>query len=176
MDSAPAGPGLPLLSTVDNFGIPDAQECLWLNSYPNYLLPAARLKTALTADGYRPVAVTVAAPNDSPQWTGLYEKKSMRGAWQAKSWLTLSEFNQEWESTEARGQYPIYLSITQYQGQTRISTIWDTDPGWVETRPGLTAEQLAEKVTMHYQRGYKLLAVAGWELGGSARFAATWSR
>jgi hypothetical protein len=132
---------------------------------------------ALTPDGYRPVAVTVATPNGSPQWTGLYEKKSMRGAWQAESWLTSAEYGEEWDKAAARRMYPIYLSTTQYQGQTRISAIWDTDPGWVESRYDLTAEQLAAKVAANYQWGYKLLAVAGYEAtAGSARYAATWSR
>lgn len=132
---------------------------------------------ALLADGYRPLAVTVATPNDSPEWTVLYEKRLMRGPWYLKTLLTLNQYDREWNEAHARGQHPIYLSATEYRGQPRISSIWDTDTGWRESRYGLTAANLIERAAANDESGAKLLAVAGYNsFAGSARFAATWSK
>ncbi|NUT34007.1 MAG: hypothetical protein HOV79_13140 [Hamadaea sp.] len=129
---------------------------------------------ALTAQGYHPIAISVAAPGDKPQWSALYVKESV-GTWLAKSWLTLAEYQQQWDAATAQGMRVAYLSATQYAGSVRISVIFQAGSGAYEARFGLTAAEVATKSAAHESAGRLVRGIAGYVAGGSARFALAWS-
>jgi len=129
---------------------------------------------ALTKEGYHPVAISVVAPGDTPQWTALYVKEDA-GAWLAKSWLTLAEYQTQWDAAMAKGLRVAYLSAAQYAGSVRISVIFQAGSGAYEARFGLTTDDAAAKAGVNQSAGRLTRAVAGYAAAGAARFALAWS-
>ncbi|MCP2327273.1 hypothetical protein HDA40_005780 [Hamadaea flava] len=147
---------------------------VWV-AYHGYSQSAHQTKIdALTKEGYHPVAVSVVAPNNTPQWTALYVKENI-GSWLAKSWLTLAEYQTQWDAAMAKGMRVSYLSATQYAGSVRISVIFEAGTGAYEARFGLTAADAATKTGSNQSAGRLTRAVAGYAAGSSARFALAWS-
>ncbi|GAA1379527.1 hypothetical protein [Catellatospora chokoriensis] len=130
--------------------------------------------TDLTAQGYHPVAISVASPGGTPQWAALYVKESA-GSWLAKSWLTPAEYQQQFDAAAAKGMRVVYLSATQDGTGVRLSVIFQSGTGAYQGRHGITAAEVADQAGTNAAAGRLTRAVAGYATDGSARFAAAWS-
>lgn len=73
---------------------------------------------SLTASGYRPINVSVVSLNRNRRYTAFYERRSL-GSWQARSFLTASQYQATSNDNVARGRRLIYLNAYDHRGSPR---------------------------------------------------------
>lgn len=129
-----------------------------------------------TAAGFRPRNIAVTASGGEPRYTALYEKADY-GSWQAKSRLTSEQYQQAFAENDAQGRGPIYLNAYGLDGRIYFSAIFAAKPGGaLKARHGLNAQQYQGDWQAATGAGFLTRAVTGYDVGGSARYAAIWRK
>lgn len=128
---------------------------------------------SLTAQGYRPVAVSVVS-SGGRQYTALFEKADV-GSYQLKSQLTLAEYQQAFNENKAAGRRVAYLNAYNHGGQPFISAIFTSQaPAGGKQRHGLTGSAYQDEYDSARQAGMLTRLVTGYADGNQARYAASW--
>ena len=129
-----------------------------------------------TAEGYRPRNVSVASSGGDRRYTALYEKADI-GSWQAKSQLTLAEYQQLFNTNHQQGRQVIYLNGYVHGGQAYLTAIWSSKPASsFKARHGLTSSQYQSEWESATGAGLLTRYVSGYSNGGAARYAAVWRK
>ncbi len=130
----------------------------------------------LTAQGYRPVNISVVSVNGKAQFTALYEKQNV-GSFVALAAIPLSQFQKHFDENRGAGRQLAYLNAWQRGNTVYFSAIWTEKP----QRPYLTRHKLLrsqfENTRKDYvKKGFRTQFITGYSVNNSARFAAHWMK
>jgi len=126
--------------------------------------------------GYASLNISIVSPGNTPQFSGLYIKQNI-GGFVAASWLTLAQYQQQWDSNWADGRYLFYLSACQHFGVPMISAIFSSSPGGsggTVGRHNLDLSDLQTNLITWTDQGLITRCLAGYDRGGIANFGAGW--
>jgi hypothetical protein len=127
-------------------------------------------------EGWRPVVISVEAPNGSQRYTTLYEMKDI-GSYFTKSNITASQYQNFFNSNDEAGRKLVYLNAFNNQGSPRFTAIWQTKTSYNPyARHGMTGAEYQNELDNAVKKGMLTRAVTGYESGNQATFAALWSK
>lgn len=126
---------------------------------------------SFTSQGFRPVNISAVVVNGARTFTALYNKDNV-GSFFTLTGLTESDYQTQFNANVAAGRHLSYVNAFMEGGVPKISAIWDQSSvgGWV-ARHGQTAAQYQAEYDTQNAAGLLVRDVAGYESGGSARFA-----
>jgi hypothetical protein len=126
-------------------------------------------------EGFVPVSVSVVS-DGGRRYTGLFEKRNV-GSWQARSQLTPAEYQGFFDSNAKAGRRIAYLNGYRHDGQAYIVAIAtsQTPAGGVQ-RHGMAGTQYQDAWEVARKAGLLTRAVAGYDSGDGARYAASWRK
>jgi hypothetical protein len=131
------------------------------------------LFTTLTGQGYRPAVISVTAPGGVQQVSAIYRLENVG------SFVTSSvrgvDFQTRFTTLTGQGFKPTYVDGYTINGVVWISYIFTSaaNPTYV-MKHGMTFAQLATELPIQIGAGRLTVALTGYDLAGSARFAAIW--
>jgi Peptidase family M23/Polyglycine hydrolase-like, structural repeat len=129
----------------------------------------------LTAQGLRPVNVSVVAPDDRPQVCAFYVQEKA-GSFAAPSLLTGTELERAVAEHAREGRQLTHLNAVGIAGEPRFSAVFlqTATDGDTRFKHGLTSAELFTELDNVRNTGYYTQALAGYELDGRAAFTASW--
>jgi hypothetical protein len=97
--------------------------------------------------------------------------------WQARHGMTSAEYQQAFNSLTGQGYRLIDVCGYEVDGQDRYAAIWEqlASPPW-EARHGLTSAQYQQTFDDLRSKGYRLVHVSGYGVGGQVFYAAIWEK
>lgn len=127
------------------------------------------------ADGFSPRNVSVTSKNGSRRYTVLYRKESI-GAWQLKSRLTASAYQDAVDENKIQGRSPIYISAYMHQGEVHFATIFAEKPmGSWRARHGMDSAEYQSEWKDATTNGFITHVVTGYDgAQHHHRYAAVW--
>lgn len=130
----------------------------------------------LTAGTWRPKNVSVVSIGGKRFYTAIYESANV-GGWEARSFLTPSEYQSLANENKQKGRELVYLNAYEHMGQPRFTAIWNSaTKGAFKARHGLTGEAYQDEWNSATKSGLLTRVVTGYEDGGHARYAALWRK
>jgi hypothetical protein len=131
---------------------------------------------SFTSQGFHPVNISAVVVNGVRTFTALYNKDSV-GSFFTLTGLTEADYQTQFDANVAAGRHLSYVNAFMEGGVPKISAIWDQSPigGWV-ARHGQTAAQYQAEYDTRYAQNLLVRCVAGYESGGSARFASLFAQ
>lgn len=129
-----------------------------------------------TAQGYRVTDVSGYTVNGQARYAAIWKKQG-GGAWATHHGMTSAGYQQTFDSYKAKGYRPVHVDGYTVNGTPYFAAIWEKKAGgaWV-ARHNMTSAQYQAEFNKWAGQGYKLIDVSGFEYGGSARYAAIWTR
>jgi len=126
---------------------------------------------SLTSQGYRPVNISAVVVGGVRTFTALYDKASV-GSFFTLTGLTEAQYQVQFDANVAAGRRLAYVNAFMEGGVPKISAIWNqvNTGSWV-ARHGQTASQYQAEYDTQNAASRYARCVAGYESGGSARFA-----
>ncbi|MGC4377203.1 hypothetical protein WD019_09740 [Fictibacillus sp. Mic-4] len=97
-------------------------------------------------------------------------------AWQARHGMTAEQYQRTFNDLVKKGYRLTHISVhTDGSGRDRYAAIWvkEKGPAW-QARHGMTAEQYQRTFNDLVKKGYRLVDVSGYAIGGKDRYAAIW--
>lgn len=128
-----------------------------------------------TAQGFRPVVLSVASAGGQRWYTGFYEKKNVGSFW-AKQALTATEYQTEFNQQAQAGRKLVYLNAYNDGSTVRFTAIWQSSANWPYARHGLTSSQYQTEFDNQLKQGLLTRAVTGYAWGNQPYYAAFWSK
>lgn len=132
----------------------------------------------LTSKGWTPKVISVASVQGKLFYTALYIKdiKEAIGNFEARSFLTLSEYQTKFDENTAKGRYLHYLNSYVHEGKPRFTAIWAQKPkvSGFKANHGLTGDKFQSSWEDALSAGFRTQALTGYEDAGNVRFAAYW--
>jgi len=129
---------------------------------------------ALTADGWRPLNLSVVSPGNVRCYAGLYEKRDV-GSFFAKSFLTPAEYQAQFTANTSAGRKLMYLNAYQHGGTPHFTAIWQEKAPSVVARHGQTAAQFQAEFNKQLAEGHLTRVLTGYEENDGHRFGAAWA-
>ena len=132
---------------------------------------------SLTSEGWRPKVISVASVSGKLLYTALYTKQAI-GNFEARSFLTASEYQTKFDQNTANGRYLHYLNSYVHEGKPRFTAIWAQEPkvSGFKASHGLTGDKYQSSWEDALSAGFSTQAIAGYEDAGNVRFAAYWTK
>lgn len=125
---------------------------------------------------FHAVNISVVSINGNRRYTALYERSNV-GSWRAKSFLTLTEYQQEFDANKAAGRQLAYVQAYNHSGGVRFSGIWySTFSTAFAARHGMTSDEYQQEWEDRTSNGFRTQAVTGYQQNNEARFAALWRK
>jgi len=130
---------------------------------------------SLTSKGWTPKVISVASVQGKLFYTALYTKQAI-GNFEARSLLTLSEYQTKSEQNTANGRHLHYLNSFVHEGKPRFTAIWAEEPkvSGFKANHGLTGDKFQSSWEDALSVGFSTQAITGYEDAGNVRFAAYW--
>jgi hypothetical protein len=148
--------------------------------YAFHGLAAAAYQSMLdnkTAAGYLPAQVSAISVNGSLVYTGLLLKRSLGRSWVLKSTLAPADYQALFTKETQAGLGLAYVNAYTVNGAARFVALFASSAsGSLQARHGLTGSALATQLTTEVNAGYHTRAVAGYDVSGSPRFIAYWTK
>jgi hypothetical protein len=130
----------------------------------------------LTGGGWRPKNISVVSIQGNRFYTALYEK-GPAGSFEARSFLTAAQYQQEVIDNDKIGRQLVYLNVYQHNGQPRFSAIWKSGiTGPFKARHGLSSSAYQAEWESATDNGLLTRAVTGYSEDNSIRYAAVWGK
>jgi Astacin (Peptidase family M12A)/Bacterial tandem repeat domain 1 len=128
------------------------------------------------ANGYRLKKVSGYEVAGSARFAAVWEHVS-GPAWVARHNMTSSTYQTYFNTYTSQGYRLQWVSGYTVGGITYYAAIWDKAPGgaWVAFH-GMTSSDYQTKFNTYLGLGYRLKMVNGYNVSGSARFAAIWEK
>lgn len=117
----------------------------------------------LVANGFRPRVISVASVNGLRTYAAVYTQGSI-GSWQAKSFLTSTDYQNLFNQNIAAGRRLIYLNSYVHSGAPRYTAIWASS-----ATPSLFAKHGLSSSS--YQTLWEDLVSEGWRTGAVTAFS-----
>jgi hypothetical protein len=132
--------------------------------------------TLLTGQGYRLVRVSGYGIGGTDYYAAIFEKRT-GPPWVARHGMTSAQYQKEFEERAGQGYRLIDVSGYSVAGKDRYAAIWEkrSGPAWVG-RHGMTSAQYQEVFNDLGQKGYRLVHVSGYGIGGKNHYAAIWEQ
>ena len=112
------------------------------------------------------------------RFAAIWEKRH-GGAWVARHGMTSDQYQQEFNKfTRSPYNYqPVYVSGYTVGNQDFYAAIWEKRQpiAWV-ARHGMTSDGYQAAFNLYTGQGFRLTKVSGYQLRGSARYAAIWEK
>ena len=126
--------------------------------------------------GYRAVNVSVAdIGGGNLRYTALYDKVPV-DSFVAIANMTSAQYGVEFQVQAAAGRVLSYINGYPNQGIPNLTAIWNSQiPATIIARHDLTAEQLQRQIDEARAQGLTTQMVTGYQSGGGARFAGSWT-
>jgi CubicO group peptidase (beta-lactamase class C family) len=130
---------------------------------------------SLTSEGWRPKVISVASVEGKLLYTALYTKQAI-GNFEARSFLTPSEYQTKFDQNTANGRHLHYLNSYVHEGKPRFTAIWAEEPkvSGFKANHGLTGDKFQSSWEDALSVGFSTQAITGYEDAGNVRFAAYW--
>jgi len=130
---------------------------------------------SLTSKGWTPKVISVASVQGKLFYTALYTKEAI-GNFEARSFLTPSEYQTKSEQNTANGRHLHYLNSYVHEGKPRFTAIWAEKPkvSGFKANHGLTGDKFQSNWEDALSVGFSTQALTGYEDAGNVRFAAYW--
>ena len=131
-----------------------------------------------TAEGFRPVNVTVVSRLGQRSYTAFYVSADV-GGFRLKSFLTPEEYQTEWTTNTAAGRQLAYLGAYSHMGSPRFSAIFQqkaAGSGATLGRHHLTSAAMQMEYDKSLGKGLLTRALTGYELHDRHQFAAAWRK
>jgi Dual-action HEIGH metallo-peptidase/Bacterial tandem repeat domain 1 len=127
---------------------------------------------SLVEQGYRPVNISAVVSGGSRTFTALYDKASV-GSFFTLTGLTEAAYQTQFEANVDAGRRLAYVNAFMEDGVPKLSAIWDQENtgSWVARHAQTAAQYRAEYDARVGQSSLLVRRVAGYESGGTARFA-----
>lgn len=131
----------------------------------------------LTSQGWSPKVISGASVQGKVFYTALYTKQAI-GNFEARSFLTASEYQTKFDENTAKGRYLHYLNSYVHEGKPRFTAIWAEEPkvSGFKASHGLTGDKYQSSWEDALSAGFSTQAIAGYEDAGNVRFAAYWTK
>jgi murein DD-endopeptidase MepM/ murein hydrolase activator NlpD len=132
---------------------------------------------SLAQQGYHAVNVSVVDVGGARQITALYELANV-GGWVALHGIPAAQYQTEFTNQKNAGRHLKYLNAYTLSGQVYYSAIWDS-LAWGASEAavhGNTSAQYQTTFTSLTGQGYLTRFVTGVGVGGTAYYAALWSK
>ena len=129
---------------------------------------------ALTAEGWRPVNISVVSPGGHRSYACLYEKRDV-GAFFAKSFLTPAEYQVQFTANTGAGRKLVYLNAYRHAGTPHFTAIWQEKALPVLARHGQDAAQFQAEFNKQMAEGRATRMLTGYEENDGHRFGAAWA-
>ncbi|OIK16877.1 hypothetical protein BIV60_02370 [Bacillus sp. MUM 116] len=130
----------------------------------------------LVKKGYRLIHINVHTNGSGKDRYAAIWVKQKGPAWQARHGLTAEQYQRTFNELVKKGYRLIHINVhTNGSGKDRYAAIWvkQKGPAW-QARHGLTAEQLQRTFNELVKKGYRLIDVSSYTIGGKDRYAAIW--
>jgi murein DD-endopeptidase MepM/ murein hydrolase activator NlpD len=131
----------------------------------------------LAAAGYRPVNVSVVGVGSSRYVTALWDKKAF-GGWVGLHKISAGNYQATFDSETAAGRRLHYLNAYTVNGSVFYSAVFSSTSlgsSWV-ARHGKSSAQYQNEWETWTGAGYLTKLVTGVDSGGSAAYAAVWTK
>jgi len=131
----------------------------------------------LTSQGWSPKVISGASVQGKVFYTALYTKQAI-GNFEARSFLTPSEYQTKSEQNTANNRHLHYLNSFVHEGKPRFTAIWAQEPkvSGFTARHGLTGDKFQSNWEDALSAGFSTQAITGYEDAGNVRFAAYWTK
>jgi hypothetical protein len=91
--------------------------------------------------------------------------------------MTEDDYQKQVDTEKGKGLHLVYVDAFMEGGEPRLSAIWNqTDVGAWEARHNADSSGYQTDYDNFIGQGYQTRAVTGYEVGGSPRFAALWTK
>jgi CubicO group peptidase (beta-lactamase class C family) len=130
----------------------------------------------LTAEGLRPVSISVVTVGGTRRYTGVYQAGGTGSFWM-KSGLTPAQYQDAFDDQLDAGRVPVHLDgYTAADGNPRIAAIFSSKPWSVRARHGLTSAGYQAAWQDATDDGFRTVVVTGYDGGSGPRYAAVWRK
>lgn len=128
-----------------------------------------------TAQGYRPVDISVYTVNNQDRYAAIFEKTANAPAWAASHGMTTAEYQSKFNEYTAQGYRLTKVSGYSLNGQDRYAAIWEKSGSgaWV-TNHGMTSQEYQDEFERYFYQGYRPVWINGYTVNGQDRYAAIW--
>jgi len=134
-----------------------------------------KLFDELTADGWRPVIISVVSVGGERMHTALYEKENV-GSFFTQNFLTADEYQTAFNDNDKAGRKLVYLNAYNHHGAPRFTAIWHSKAHAPAARHGMSSSEYQTEWQKQTANGLLTRAVTAYESGDKAIFAAFWSK
>lgn len=126
--------------------------------------------------GFRLINVSGYVQGKEVRYATLWRKVS-GPPWVARHGLTSAAYQKAFDEYTAKGYRLTWVNGFEHKGENLYAAIWEkkSGPAWV-ARHGLTSAKYQAEFDALTGKGYRLVHVSGYTLGGSARFAAIFEK
>lgn len=144
----------------------------------SFSLPALGRAVALlsTLTSILPAAAAPApAPVAEAETSALEARAGV--PWVARHGLTSSQYQTAFDTYTSQGYKLSYVAGYNWNNEARYAALWEkyVPYAWV-ARHGLTSAQYQQAFDSYVAQGYRPKHVYGYDVGGSARYAAIWDK
>jgi hypothetical protein len=130
----------------------------------------------LVGQGYRPVDVSGYSVGGQATYAAIFEKRSAP-QFAAVHGLSNARYQQEFNRLTGAGFKPVHVAGYTVGGQDQYAAIFEKSPsqGWAARHniDGATYQREFDRWT---RQGYRLVAVSGYNVNGTDRYAAIWEK
>jgi CubicO group peptidase (beta-lactamase class C family) len=172
------------LEHVDSYGVGNEVRyaAIWTKSNNAYTAYHGKTQAdhqeafdSLTSQGWKPKVISVASVQGKLFYTALYTKEAI-GNFEARSFLTPSEYQTKFDQNTANGRYLHYLNSYVHEGKPRFTAIWASLPkvSGFKANHGLTDDKFQTIWEDALSANFRTQAITGYEDAGNVRFAAYW--
>ncbi len=132
--------------------------------------------TQLGSQGFRPVDLSIFRAGGQVLFSAVWEKESGL-EWVARHRLTGPEYQALFTQLSGQGFRLRCVSPYDDGAGARFACIWDryTGPSW-SARHGLTQDEFPREFDAQAERGFRLVRVVGYTIGGQTRWAGIWEQ
>ena len=129
---------------------------------------------ALTAEGWRPMNISVASPGNKLCYAALYEKRDV-GAFFAKSVLTPAGYQAQFTANTSAGRKLMYLNAYMHLGKPHFTAIFQANAAPVLARHGQDAPAFQAEFNKQMAENRRTQFLTGYEENDGHRFGAAWA-
>lgn len=129
----------------------------------------------LTAEGWRPMIISVTPLGGARYYSALYEKKDV-GAFVAQQVLDADQYQAAINQQAAAGRKLVYLNAYNDAAGPRFTAIWHTNAAAPYARHGIDAFDYYEEAKTLRAKGLLTRALTGYVDGTNLRYAGFWTK
>ncbi len=130
----------------------------------------------LTAEGYRPINISVVSHNGIPRVAALYIRQNV-GSFVAYSSIPVKDFQKYFDQNRKKGRQLVYLNAWRHKNRLYFSAIWHKQKASkYYTRHGLSLQKFDNQQKKQSKKGYFLQFITGYATKNGIRLASQWER